>query len=131
MADPNSGSQFLKKLIEPADRELDKEWWQSKKFVAFMTTELGFFLLMGAMIYLQDMAKIGENMAFMVLAVTSGFLATGFILGQAALDKYIRVAKITMGKGNAPGPSETTPEVEPETTSEVEPETDPDPEGDK
>jgi len=111
MADPNSGSQFLKKLIEPADRELDKEWWQSKKFVAFMTTELGFFLLMGAMIYLQDMAKIGENMAFMVLAVTSGFLAVGFILGQSYLDRYVRVAKIAMGKGllggeEAPGPAD-------------------------
>ncbi len=102
MADEDSspGNTVIEKMIEPADHAHEKAWWQSKKFIAFMATELGFFVLMGAMIYEQEMAKIGENVAFMVLAVTSGFLATGYILGQAALDKYIRVAKITMGKGD-------------------------------
>jgi hypothetical protein len=94
----DSGSVLAAQLNESgAPSQDEKRWWQSKKFIAFLVTQSGFFLLMGAMIYLQDMAKIGENMVFMVIAVTSGFLATGFILGQAALDKYIRVAKITMG----------------------------------
>ena len=91
---------IVDKMIEPADHSHEKAWWQSKKFIAFLGSEGGFFALMGAMIYEQEMAKIGENVAFMVLAVTAGFLATGYILGQAALDKYIRVAKITMGRGN-------------------------------
>jgi len=95
----DSGSLIATKLAELANASQDeKQWWQSKKFIAFLVTQSGFFLLMGAMIYLQDMAKIGENMVFMVLAVTSGFLATGFILGQASLDRYVRVAKIAMGR---------------------------------
>jgi len=99
----DSGSvvaNIVNSITESADHTNEKSWWQSKKFIAFMATQLGFFLLMGAMIYEQEMDKIGDNVAFMVLAVTSGFLATGYILGQAALDKYIRVAKITMGKGD-------------------------------
>jgi len=70
----------------------------SKKFIAFLVCELGFFLLMGAMIWQQEMDKLGENVAFMLLGATAGFLATGYVLGQAYVDKYIRVAKITMGK---------------------------------
>jgi len=94
----DSGSIIAAKLTEAADHHAEKAWWQSKKFIAFLMTQGGLFGLMGAMIYTQEMDKIGENVAFMVLAVTAGFLATGYILGQAALDKYIRVAKITMGR---------------------------------
>ena len=109
MTESAASKTLMGKIIEPADTD-EKAWWQSKKFIAFMATQFGFFVLMGAMIYEQEMAKIGENMAFMVLAITSGFLATGYILGQAALDKYIRVAKITMGKGDTPDPE---PDPEP------------------
>jgi hypothetical protein len=98
MSEESATESIVSKVIEPADHAIEKAWWQSKKFIAFLGSEAGFFILMGAMIYEQEMAKIGENVAFMVLAVTAGFLATGYILGQAALDKYIRVAKITMGR---------------------------------
>jgi hypothetical protein len=98
-------SAVADKITEPADLK-EKAWWQSKKFIAFMATQLGFFVLLGAMIYTQEMNKLGENVAFMTIAVTAGFLATGYILGQAALDKYIRVAKITMGKGDTNGEGE-------------------------
>ena len=104
-ADDNSGSfvnNVLTKVVEAADLH-EKAWWQSKKFIAFLATEFGFFVLMGVMLYEQEMNKLGENIAFMVLAITAGFLATGFILGQAALDKYVRVAKITMGRTTTEG----------------------------
>ena len=104
-ADEDSGESsvvgtVLNTVIEGADHHHEKAWWQSKKFIAFLATEAGFFALMGAMIYTQEMDKLGENIAFMVLAVTAGFLAVGYILGQAYIDKYIRVAKITMGRGD-------------------------------
>jgi hypothetical protein len=82
----------------PAVKAYEKAWWQSKKFFAFLLCEIGFFVLMGSMIYRQELDKIAENVAFMVLAVTSGMLATGFILGQGALDRYVRVAALTMGR---------------------------------
>jgi hypothetical protein len=105
MADetPSATETLIDKVIESADHAHEKAWWQSKKFVAFLATELGFFTLMGAMIFEQEMDQLGENVAFMVLAVTAGFLAVGYILGQAYIDKYIRVAKITMGRGNGDG----------------------------
>lgn len=83
---------------EPANTQLEKRWWQSKKFFAFLLAELGFFLLMGAMILEQEMDKLGENVAFMVLAVTAGVLASFYLGGQALVDRYVRVASIMAGK---------------------------------
>lgn len=73
---------------------VEKSALSSKKFKAFILTQIGFFYLMGVMIYKQELTRLAENASFMTLVVTSGFLATGYILGQAALDKYIRVAQI-------------------------------------
>lgn len=101
-----SNNSMIQKVIEPADRAHEKAWWQSKKFIAFMATQFGFAVLMGAMIYEQEMDQIGDNVSFMVLAVTAGFLAVGYILGQAYIDKYIRVAQITVGRGGSNPTSE-------------------------
>lgn len=70
----------------------------SKKFVAFLVSEIGFFLLLGALIWEQNVNDLGGNVAFMTLAVTAGFVATGYILGQASLDRYVRVATVMSGK---------------------------------
>lgn len=70
----------------------------SKKFVAFLITQIGFLGLMGYLLYSENMSSIGANSAFMALVVTAGFLATGYILGQAALDKYLRVAEMATNK---------------------------------
>jgi|GEM_PF-1795856 len=86
----------------------EKAWWQSKKFFAFLLCEVGFFVLMGSMIYTQELDKLAENVAFMVLAVTSGMLAIGFILGQGALDRYVRVAALAMGRGIENGSSKAS-----------------------
>lgn len=107
MSVEDSGSRTsLDKLTEPADHHHEKEWWQSKKFFAFLVCEIGFFALMGAMIYEQEMDKIGENLAFMVLAVTSGFGMVGFCLGQSYIDRYVQVAQVAMGRGNTPAVTE-------------------------
>lgn len=91
----------------------EKSHLASKKFVAFLVVELGLFALMGMMIYQQDLDTIGENTAFMVLAVTAGFVAVGYILGQTSLDRYVRVAQITMGNGD-PAPLPDSEEFEDE-----------------
>ena len=72
----------------------EKPALKSKKFVAYLLSSLGFFIIMGMMLIEQEVSTLAENTAFMVVVITQGFLSTGFILGQAALDKYIRVAKI-------------------------------------
>lgn len=78
--------------------DTEKPALKSKKFIAFLLVSVGFFAMMGMMIWLHEVKTLAENTAFMVLVITQGFLATGYILGQAALDKYIRVAKIARGQ---------------------------------
>lgn len=67
---------------------------KSKKFIAYLIAELGWKILIGYVIWEY---KTGiEHYAFMVLVtmiITSGFIQIGYILGQAALDKYTAVAQ--------------------------------------
>jgi hypothetical protein len=64
----------------------------SKKFVAYLLADVGWTGLLGYGVY----AKIGWSL-LMAMVITKGFVQTGYILGQAALDKYVRVAKIASG----------------------------------
>lgn len=67
---------------------------KSKKFVAYLIAELGWKVLIGYILW-QYSAKI-EHYSFMLLmtiVITSGFIQVGYILGQAALDKYSMLAE--------------------------------------
>lgn len=64
----------------------------SKKFLAYLIADAGWKLLMGWMIYLN--CEGGTLTALLAMIVVSGFVQSGYILGQAALDKYVRVAQI-------------------------------------
>lgn len=66
----------------------------SKKFIAFIVTQLGFFSLMITMVLLEEINTLGGNAAFISLVLSSAFLAVGYVLGQASLDRFVRVAKI-------------------------------------
>lgn len=73
--------------------ELNKLPMKSKKFLAYLIADLGWKILMFYVVY-EYQTKI-DHYAFMVLVtmiVTSGFIQIGYILGQAALDKYTHVA---------------------------------------
>ena len=84
----------------------EKPAFKSKKFVAFLFVEVLMTMLAAMIIYQQDIEKLGGNFAFMTLIVTIGFIAVGYILGQAALDRYVRVAKIQQGLHSGEHPSE-------------------------
>jgi hypothetical protein len=75
--------------------DTEKPALKSKKFIAFLATQGGLFTLMAMMLHLQDVDKLGANAAFMTLAATAGFLAVGYILGQASLDRYVHLTKLT------------------------------------
>jgi hypothetical protein len=67
---------------------------KSKKFVAYLIAELGWKILI-TYVLLQYSGKI-EHYSFMLLmtiVITSGFIQVGYILGQAALDKYSMLAE--------------------------------------
>lgn len=70
---------------------------KSKKFVAYLIAELGWKVLIGLILW-QYSAKI-EHYSFallMTIVITSGFIQVGYILGQAALDKYSMLAEKTI-----------------------------------
>jgi hypothetical protein len=78
---------------------LNKLPLKSKKFLAYLIADLGWKILMFYVIW-EYQNKI-EHYAFMVLVtmiVTSGFIQIGYILGQAALDKYTHVAVTALDK---------------------------------
>jgi len=81
---------------------IEKSPKDSKKFLAFLTAHTTISLLMAGMIYMSrsDILMI----ASLILCL---FLDVGYIVGQAALDKYVRTAAIAAGLINPASKSTT------------------------
>jgi hypothetical protein len=75
---------------------LEKPFWKSKKFIAYMTAEIGWKAVLFMMIYLREVS-FEEAPVMLTIILVSGFVQVTFIGGQAALDKYVRVAQIIHG----------------------------------
>lgn len=87
---------------------------KSKKFLAYLIADIGWKILMFYVVW-EYKTQI-DHYAFMVLVtmiVTSGFIQIGYILGQAALDKYTHVATTALeqngGKPTPPKPKKSEP----------------------
>ena len=73
--------------------QIEKAPLSSKKFVAYVMSNI----LMK--IFLFSMLKYETSEAVMICAIlSSSFVDVGYILGQAALDKYVRVASVQSKK---------------------------------
>lgn len=84
---------------------MDKKPLQSKKFIAYLIADFGWKVALFYILY-QSKSKFDYYSFSVVLTllVVSGFIQVGYILGQAALDKYTEVTKnIT---NNTPPPNE-------------------------
>ena len=71
--------------------------FKSKKFAAYLVGEFTWKFLIFYVIL--EYKNAIDHYAFMVLVtmiVTSGFLQVGYILGQAALDKYTHLAETSV-----------------------------------
>ena len=67
----------------------------SKKFLAYM------FANVTTKLYLFYCTKVGEgDIVVMTAIVCSLFLDVGYILGQASLDRYVRIAAIASGQSD-------------------------------
>ena len=72
---------------------LDKTPMKSKKFIAYMTSEFGWKAILFYLLYhLQGKLDHYSLVMLMTVVITSGFIQIGYILGQAALDKYVTTA---------------------------------------
>lgn len=65
---------------------------QSKKFLAYLISEIGWKITLFFLLYKAGDKIDTYNMTLMVtIVITSGFIQIGYILGQVALDKYIKL----------------------------------------
>ena len=83
---------------------------ESKKFIAYLVAETGFFGLMGTMLWLHEVGSLLESTAFIMLGIIAGFIAVGYILGQSYIDRFVRVALIATGRAEAVAPEEPSEE---------------------
>ncbi len=71
----------------------DKMPMKSKKFIAYMVAEIGWKAILFYFLYhLQGKLDHYTLVMLMTVIITSGFIQIGYILGQAALDKYVNTA---------------------------------------
>jgi hypothetical protein len=85
---------------------MDKKPLQSKKFIAYLIADLGWKLSLFYILY-QSQSKF-DHYSFSViitLLIVSGFIQVGYILGQAALDKYIKVTENVSNNSKRKPPS--------------------------
>jgi len=68
---------------------LEKTPLSSKKFIAYLISNLGSKLLLFWMV-----TKSESDMVIISTITAASFIDIGYILGQAALDKYVRVAAL-------------------------------------
>ena len=66
---------------------------KSKKFIAYLLAEFGWKLIILFLLY-QIQGKIDHYTLVLLVTtvIVSGFIQIGYILGQAALDKYVNAA---------------------------------------
>ena len=71
----------------------DKLPLKSKKFIAYLTADFGWKIIIIYMLTHLKSDLSPEELTFLLtVVITSGIIQIGYILGQAALDKYISAA---------------------------------------
>ena len=72
---------------------LDKNPIKSKKFLAYLVSDIGWkVIIMYMLMHLKSKLSVQELTLLMTIVITSGVIQIGYILGQVALDKYINAA---------------------------------------
>lgn len=76
--------------------------FKSRKFVAFLIAESTWKVLAAfTLVWGWNSARLSDEVFWIMMAiiVVAGFVESGYILGQAALDKYIHLADIATSNG--------------------------------
>tara|TARA_B100001989_G_scaffold224414_1_gene178863 strand:+ start:36 stop:311 length:276 start_codon:yes stop_codon:yes gene_type:complete len=72
---------------------IDKNPIKSKKFLAYIIADLGWkIIILYMLMHLESKLQPSELTLLLTIVITSGIIQIGYILGQAALDKYISAA---------------------------------------
>ena len=71
----------------------DKTPLKSKKFLAYLIADIGWkAIILYMLMHLKSKLDPEELTFLLTVVITSGIIQIGYILGQAALDKYINAA---------------------------------------
>lgn len=71
----------------------DKLPLQSKKFVAYLISDIGWkIIILYMLMHLSSKLEPSELTFLLTVVITSGVIQIGYILGQSALDKYLSTA---------------------------------------
>jgi len=74
----------------------EKSPLSSKKFLVFLISEITWKAVIIMMILLSDIGLM-ETVIMMAVIITAGFVEAVALGGQAIVDRYVRVARITSG----------------------------------
>ena len=89
---------------------------QSKKFLAFLVSSvLWKILAVVIIIWGQDINFVGSILLAIILV--AGFVEAGYIIGQASLDKYVRLAHIAANAPETLAKSTKSAKADPEVKS--------------
>ena len=74
---------------------MDKAPLKSKKFIAYLIADLGWKITLLVILFHSE-SKLDYYTFSLLLAlvIVSGFIQVGYILGQAALDKYVKTTEV-------------------------------------
>ena len=92
---------------------MEKSPLQSKKFLAFLLSEVTWkaiiFVCILRLIEADEGGGLLLHWVMLTAVLIAGFIEAGFIGGQAWLDKYVRLAKITTEAATAAAAAVTPP----------------------
>lgn len=72
---------------------------KSKKFIAYLISDIGWKLVIFYVLYKQSENLQPSAVTFLLaLAFVNGFMQAGYILGQAALDRYVQMTEAAYSK---------------------------------
>lgn len=78
---------------------MDKTPLKSKKFVAYLISDIGWKIILLYLIYKQkDNIQPAAISLMLALTFVNGFMQVGYILGQASLDKYVKMTENAYSK---------------------------------
>lgn len=80
---------------------MSKSPLKSKKFIAYLIADLGWkFSLFYMLFHLKSQLDHYTFLFMTTLVIVSAFIQVGYILGQAALDKYVHVTESLTNQEN-------------------------------
>jgi hypothetical protein len=75
---------------------------QSRKFIAFLVAEVTWKILAALVLFWgKDAIPLQVWAILLAIVLVAGFVEVGYIVGQAYLDKYLRIAQIAVEAGQS------------------------------